>query len=304
MRKRTFVTLMCFLFAVVFLLSALLSIRYSGNAPMRLLAVNWNEDTGSIYRDLPYEDGLHYDLYIPAGLKQSEPQHLLLYIHGGSFNSGTKEDGDVWCKYFASQGCIAATLDYSLQKKGRFATLQQMNHEIASCVSSINRYCSELGYVLDGMAPIGVSAGGTLAMNYAYTSAETSAIPIRFVCQLAAPTDFEPADWPLLMQINGIKTPEEFIRAMSESSTADDISPARLVTHTSVPTLMAYGLRDHIIPANQREKLLLALQENNIVYEYHALPNSNHGLYGDLDLLEIFMNRLMVWSDMYFHAEY
>ena len=62
---------------------------------------------------------------------------------------------------------------------------------------------------------IGVSAGGTLAMNYAYTRAETSAIPIRFVCQLAAPTDFEPADWPLLMQINGIKTPEEFIRAMS-----------------------------------------------------------------------------------------
>jgi len=58
--------------------------------------------------------------------------------------------------------------------------------------------CAELGISLEGMAICGVSAGGTLAMNYAYTAAESSSVPVKFVFQLSGPTDFEPSHWTLL----------------------------------------------------------------------------------------------------------
>ena len=45
-----------------------------------------------------------------------------------------------------------------------------------------------MGYRVTGMAASGVSAGGTLAMNLAYGG--NSAIPVRFVFELAAPTYF------------------------------------------------------------------------------------------------------------------
>lgn len=300
MSKKAFGAWMCLLFAGVFLFSALLSIWYAGSAPMRLLAVEWNETVGTIHHGLPYQDGLHYDLYIPADIDQTSPQHLLLFIHGGSFNSGAKEDGDAWCKYFASQGYIAATLDYSLQGKGRPIPLQQMNDEIAACVAAIDAYCTSLGCQIDGMAPVGVSAGGTLAMNYAYTCADSSAIPVRFVCQLAGPADFQPEDWGLLKQANGITSDEDFIAMMAGNGSIDEISPARLITPASVPTLMGYGLRDHVIPGNQRLKMTEALRSNGVPFECHEFPNSNHGLYADLDVLQIFLDQLLAWCERYF----
>lgn len=53
-----------------------------------------------------------------------------------------------------------------------------MNEEILSCVAAIKEQASQLGIDLTQMATCGVSAGGTLAMNYAYKNADISAIPV------------------------------------------------------------------------------------------------------------------------------
>ena len=106
MKKRTKIFIYCAAFAVAFLVSAVVRIAMLGSAPERLIQVEWNDSAGTVYKDLPYENdsGHGYDLYIPAGLRSTEDQHLILLIHGGSFNSGAKEDGDAWCKFYASKG--------------------------------------------------------------------------------------------------------------------------------------------------------------------------------------------------------
>ena len=106
MKKRTKIFIYCAAFAVAFLVSAVVRIAMLGSAPERLIQVEWNDSVGTVYKDLPYENdsGHGYDLYIPAGLRSTEDQHLILFIHGGSFNSGAKEDGDAWCKFYASKG--------------------------------------------------------------------------------------------------------------------------------------------------------------------------------------------------------
>ena len=90
MKKRTKVLIYVTTFIVVFIISALIRINLLGSAPERLIRVDWNKNVGKIYRNLDYnnENGNQYDLYIPSGLDKSVKQYLILYIHGGSFNSG------------------------------------------------------------------------------------------------------------------------------------------------------------------------------------------------------------------------
>ena len=315
MKKSIKIILLSILFLVVFVISALVSIALTGNAPNKLIAVEWNDSIGKIYTDLPYENtqGHLYDLYVSEGLDKSKEQYLILYIHGGSFNSGAKEDGAEWCKYYATHGYIAASLDYSLQTVHEDATLHRMNDEIGNCVKAIKEKCAELGYSVDGMATCGVSAGGTLAMNYAYTRTESSAIPVKFVFQLAGPTDFEPCDWDLLKKVDKIKTDRDFIKMMTGAdftdvqitngeyrTEIDKISPANLVSAESVPTLCGYGLRDHVIPQNQKVLLVEAFEKTGAAYDYLEFPKSNHGMYADLDVLQRFIDMSLEYCEQYF----
>lgn len=315
MKTKTKIILWAALFLIVFLTSALLRVNWLGSAPMKLIQVKWDDSVGTAYCNLDYKNdyGHQYDLYIPAGLDQNKGQHLILYIHGGSFNSGSKKDGRAWCKYYASKGYITASLDYSLQTVQEDASLIRMNAEITECVSAISAKCSELGYTLKGMATCGVSAGGTLAMNYAYTCANTSAVPVKFVFQLAAPAEFEAEDWGILKKINKLKSNAEFLSMMTGMDITEEmmengedepyinsISPSRLVTENSVPTLMGYGLRDHLVPGALKYRLIDALEENGVPYDYMEFPNCNHGMYRDLDKLEDFLELSLKYCEMYF----
>ena len=284
-------------FIVVFVISALIRMRLLGSEPQRLIQVKWDESVGTIYRDLSY-DPHAYDLYVPAGLDSSENQHLILYIHGGSFNSGSKEDGDAWCKFYASKGYITATVDYTLQNHGIPATINRMNEEILMAVAEIREQTESMGYRIESMATAGVSAGGTLAMNLAYGG--QSVIPVRFIFQLAAPAWLDPADWGLLKKVDRLDSDEAFISMMTDDGDWKSISPAGMVTSDSPPTLMGYGLIDHCVPLDQKEILMSAMDSVGAPYEYMAFPHSNHGMYNDLDILQEFIDRSLYYCEAYF----
>ena len=308
MKKKTKAAIFIIAFIVVFVASALIRIASLGHAPEKLLKVVWNTSVGTVYKNQDYENsnGHQYDLYIPAGLDKKQNQFLILFIHGGSFNSGAKEDGDAWCKFYASKGYITATVDYTLQTHGQDASIYRMNQEIEAAVEAIKQETASLGYRIVGMAPCGVSAGGTLAMNLAYNG--NSVIPVKFVFQLAAPTYFDPSEWSLLMRVDNLKTEREFCEMMTGKKLADynqemrNISPACLVQDDSVPSLIGYGLIDHCVPLNQKFYLLDAYKEHHIPYDYIEFPKSNHGMYNDLDKLQSFLDKSLEYADRYFES--
>ena len=306
MKKKTKIIIYVITFIVVFLISALIRIMLLGSAPERLIKVEWDESVGEIYSNLDYEnDNVNqYDLYIPSGLDKSENQYLILFIHGGSFNSGSKEDGESWCKYYATKGYITASVDYTLQNQGKDASIYLMNEEIENAVKAIKQKTEELGYHIAGMAPCGVSAGGTLAMNLAYNG--NSAIPVKFVFQLAAPTYFAPSEWSLLMKVDRLDSEEEFCKMMTGKELEDydteiqNISPACIVNEDSVPSLIGYGLIDHCVPLSQKYYLMEAYDRDKVMYDYIEFPKSNHGMYNDLDKLQEFLDKSLEYARVYF----
>lgn len=308
MKKRTKVFICCAAFAVAFLVSAVVRIAMLGSAPERLIRVEWNDSVGTVYKDLPYENdnGNKYDLYVPAGLQSVEDQYLILFIHGGSFNSGTKEDGDAWCKFYASKGYITATVDYTLQTHRQDASIYRMNQEIEAAVRAIKQKTEDFGYRITGMAPCGVSAGGTLAMNLAYNG--NSEIPVKFVFQLAAPTYFAPSEWSLLMRVDKLKSENEFCKMMTGKELEDysqeirSISPVCLVQDDSAPSLIGYGLIDHCVRLSQKIYLMDAYEAHHVPYDYIEFPKSNHGMYNDLDKLQEFLDKSLEYANRYFDS--
>ena len=306
MEKKTKILIYVITFIVVFLISALIRIMLLGSAPERLIKVEWDESVGEIYSNLDYENdnGNQYDLYIPSGLDKLENQYLILFIHGGSFNSGSKEDGESWCKYYATKWYITASVDYTLQNQGKDASIYLMNEEIENAVTAIKQKTEELGYHIAGMAPCGVSAGGTLAMNLAYNG--NSAIPVKFVFQLAAPTYFAPSEWSLLMKVDRLDSEEEFCKMMTGKELEDydteiqNISPACIVNEDSVPSLIGYGLIDHCVPLSQKYYLIEVYDRDNVMYDYIEFPKSNHGMYNDLDKLQEFLDKSLEYARVYF----
>lgn len=306
MKKKTKILIYVITFIVVFLISALIRIMLLGSAPERLIKVEWDESVGEIYSNLDYENdnGNQYDLYIPSGLDKLENQYLILFIHGGSFNSGSKEDGESWCKYYATKGYITASVDYTSQNQGKDASIYLMNEEIENAVTAIKQKTEELGYHIAGMAPCGVSAGGTLAMNLAYNG--NSAIPVKFVFQLAAPTYFAPSEWSLLMKVDRLDSEEKFCKMMTGKELEDydteiqNISPACIVNEDSVPSLIGYGLIDHCVPLSQKYYLIEVYDRDNVMYDYIEFPKSNHGMYNDLDKLQEFLDKSLEYARVYF----
>lgn len=306
MKKKTKILIYVITFIVVFLISALIRIMLLGSAPERLIKVEWDESVGEIYSNLDYENdnGNQYDLYIPSGLDKLENQYLILFIHGGSFNSGSKEDGESWCKYYATKWYITASVDYTLQNQGKDASIYLMNEEIENAVTAIKQKTEELGYHIAGMAPCGVSAGGTLAMNLAYNG--NSAIPVKFVFQLAAPTYFAPSEWSLLMKVDRLDSEEKFCKMMTGKELGDydteiqNISPACIVNEDSVPSLIGYGLIDHCVPLSQKYYLIEVYDRDNVMYDYIEFPKSNHGMYNDLDKLQEFLDKSLEYARVYF----
>lgn len=306
MKKKTKILIYVITFIVVFLISALIRIMLLGSAPERLIKVEWDESVGEIFSSLDYENdnGNQYDLYIPSGLDKLENQYLILFIHGGSFNSGSKEDGESWCKYYATKWYITASVDYTLQNQGKDASIYLMNEEIENAVTAIKQKTEELGYHIAGMAPCGVSAGGTLAMNLAYNG--NSAIPVKFVFQLAAPTYFAPSEWSLLMKVDRLDSEEKFCKMMTGKELEDydteiqNISPACIVNEDSVPSLIGYGLIDHCVPLSQKYYLIEVYDRDNVMYDYIEFPKSNHGMYNDLDKLQEFLDKSLEYARVYF----
>ena len=154
------------------------------------------------------------------------------------------------------------------------------------------------------MAPFGVSAGGTLAMNLAYNG--NSAIPVRFVFQVAAPTYFEPSEWTLLMKVDKLASEHDFCKMMTGKELEDytqeiqKISPAGIVSDDSVPSLIAYGRIDHCVPVNQKNYLMEAYLLHDVPYDYIEFPKSNHGMYNDPDKLQEFLEKSLEYAERYF----
>ncbi|MCX7561223.1 alpha/beta hydrolase [Sulfitobacter sp. F26204] len=107
-------------------------------------------------RDLIFDQqsGSALDLY---GAAPDRP--VFLWIHGGYWRIGTKEENAFAAPGFVANGVAVAVMDYSLAPD---ASLEQIVHEVRSAVSWLSREGSQFGLDTQKIHVGGSSAGGHL----------------------------------------------------------------------------------------------------------------------------------------------
>lgn len=235
----------------------------------------------TIYKDIVYkktaEKTLKLDIYHQKSL--SKPAPLLVFIHGGSWKSGDKDDYRRYLVDYAGKGYTTATVSYRFSQEAPFPAALD---DVVCAVKWLKTHAAEYQIDPSKIAVIGGSAGGHLAMMLAYHAGDASytsecesdaEADVQAVVNLYGPadltTDFA-INHPVVLKFIGKEYSPETKQAYEAAS------PLQFITPDDPPTLIFHGTIDKIVPVSQSDVLHEALKQKNVPSHYHRLKGWPH----------------------------
>jgi acetyl esterase/lipase len=222
-------------------------------------------------------------IYVPDSAYDNESNGCILYIHGGSWQGGEKEDMAPHCKKLAMKGYITATMSYSLCSDETFGeiTVFTMLDDIDKCIDKIKEFSDKRNLNINKMATSGYSSGGHISMLYSYSMPEKSSIPLAFTANRVGPSDMNKEVWGsygLTSMLTGVKITDEMIENGQAKKLADSVSPVHFVNDNTIPSLFCYAGNDPLVVKGNRESMLKVFSEHKATYDFVFFPFSGHGL--------------------------
>lgn len=300
MKTRRFVVVCALLFTASLIAGAVAPPMF-GTDSMVYSSRDWSDKATVVISDVPYAKGMSnkFDLYLPSS---SRPVNkLIVYLHAGGFTGGDKADDATIAKALSAKGYVVATINYSLANGTHPVDVIDMSQEIRQGVDAVVAFAAEKGYPSDAMAIGGGSAGGALALIYAYRDGAAAPVPVKFVFSLVGPASFDPVHWfaigdkfasdetaragaSFVSVMTGQSVSVEQMRSGKYLDVLQPITASAHVTPASPPTLLAYGALDKVAPYAASKGLIEKLRQERVPHEAIIFPNSGHGLNRDKDL--------------------
>lgn len=240
-----------------------------------------------VKRDVEYGNAgnrpLLLDLYAPE--HDDQPHPAIIFIHGGSWRGGKKEDYKPYAIYFAQRGYVCASIQYRLSGEAPYPAAI---HDAKAAVRFIRAQAETIGVDPTRIAVAGGSAGGHLAMMVGYSSdidaldgnsghQETSS-SVQCVVNLYGPTDMTTP------YARGVSETNPAVRAFFRGTYSEqpelyaEGSPLNYVTPDDPPTLIMHGTVDALVPINQADILAQKLSAVGVPYIYDRLPGWPHSM--------------------------
>jgi acetyl esterase/lipase len=256
------------------------------------------------YESLPGPRPLTLDIYTPRPAPASLP--LVLYVHGGGWNSGDSRHALPFPDFpralagLAAKGYVVASINYRLSQEARFPAALQ---DVKAGIRWLRAHASDYGGDATRLAVWGMSAGGQLA-----AMAGTTCGVMRFepdanagynapsdcteaVIDWFGPSDLgtSPAD-----QDKQNKVGAGAHRPASESGlylgcepaacppgVAKLASPLSFITVSAPPFLIQHGGADTTVSPLQSTRLYDALRQKGVPVEIVVYPDVGHGFIKD-----------------------
>ena len=314
--KIMFIFICILAFIISFVGSAIFKMTYKPKWTKKY-SVDWDDSIGTIHKDISYGDkeSNKFDLYVPKD-NSKENYGLVVYLHAGGFTTGDKSDDKQILQWLCSKGYVTAGINYTLRTDENNASVYSQSIEIKEAIPVVVEEAKKLGYNLDEMVISGGSAGGTLAMLYAYRDAEESPIPVKMMFEMVGPPSFFAEDWDtygldknneaaagLFGVMLGSEINKEIIGTDELQEVMKPISAYAWINENSVPSVIAYGTYDKVAPFKAVRHLVNALKESNVDYKYFEAPHSGHGLQNDSKVFEEFWETVVSYLDKYMPVE-
>src|SRR5262245_38192891 len=237
-------------------------------------------DGTKVERNLEYgvEERHKLDLYLP---KADGPLPLIIWIHGGGWEGGSKDSGGPALQ-FLERGYAAASINYRLSSQAVFPA------QIFDCkgaVRFLRANAKKYGLDTDRFAAMGGSAGGHLAALLG-TSGDVADLEgrvgkhrdgsnkVQAVCDIFGPTDLARLSPPGL---NG--NPVSRLLGGDTGAKRSLAAQADPITHIGKgcePFFILHGDQDRTVPVSQSQLLHDALKKANVESTLTIVPGAGH----------------------------
>ncbi len=219
------------------------------------------------YKNINTRD-LKIDVYYPVD-KSRQKYPLVYFCHGGGWISGFRNQPNniSWCKYLASIGFIASSIDYRYGYKN---TIEDILSDYSDGLDFIKSNSEHLKVDTDNIVLMGLSAGGHLALLYSsfnsFMGYEEKTKGIKSVVAYYPPSDLKD-----LFNKNNKSLFARFSAHRTLKGNPDDeekiyatYSPINWISEKMIPTLVVHGKIDNVVPFDSSIKLIKKLKNYNI----------------------------------------
>lgn len=243
--------------------------------------------------DIPYGTNPQQkmDIYLPA-VRNKETTKVMIFIHGGWWVSGDKNDMNSFINYFKKIDSSYAifNINYTLAVTPNFFPAQEL--DVKAAIEFIYNKRFQYG-ISDKFVLFGQSAGAHLALLQGYKY--FTPVSPKAIIDLSGPADLldlynNPANsytrQILVGVTGGTPTSNNIIYTQS--------NPINFVSSESSPTIIFHGGVDNIIPLSQSVELNTKLQIANANHQYYFYPTNGHrwegsNLYDAFSKIEAFL---------------
>jgi acetyl esterase/lipase len=194
---------------------------------------------------------------------EAAPEGVILFIHGGIWMYGGKENVPIFLDTFRDRFIVASMSHRYIDK---IIHINDLVDDVAAAVAYIRDFSAQNNADPGKLIIMGHSSGAHLSMLYAYKQHETSPIPLAFCVDMAGPADlgdiaflynFKKMGWEKFFYqlaekaaghhiVDGDITGEGYSETGKEILAA--ISPLSFVTAASPPTIIVHDAGDTIVP--------------------------------------------------------
>jgi acetyl esterase/lipase len=243
-------------------------------------------------KDLEYGKGsgraMLLDLYLPE--KRDKPLPLIIWIHGGAWMAGSKNDPSPALR-FTRDGYAVAQVGYRLSQEAKFPA---QIHDCKAAVRWLRANAAKYNLDPNKFVAWGGSAGGHLVALLGTSGGVTElegndndlkeSSRVQAVVDWFGPTDFlHIGDAESDLQHNAPDSPESKLiggALLENKDKAAKASPITYVSKDAPPFLIMHGDRDRTVPFNQSELLYAALKKAGVDATFVPMKGAGHGFGG------------------------
>jgi len=230
---------------------------------------------------------LKMDIWYPNEEKVRYP--TVFFAHGGGWISGFRNmpNNISWSKYLASKGFAVVSVDY---RYGYNNGMEEILHDYTDALAYIRENGKMLKLNTNKMALMGLSAGGHLALLYAayYTYKTSVDIDVPAVKKLegiqGVVAFYAPSDLKDVFEKDNKSLFARFATRTTMKGMPDEIgdiydyySPVKWVSRDMLPTFIAHGREDTVVPVESSVKLAGKLKECGVKYKFFVHKRGDHG---------------------------
>lgn len=272
-------------------------------------ATDRHAETVRILRDIDYVGDENprqsLDLYIPRTARVDGDLPLVVFVHGGGWRQGNKNQAGQQFAELASSGRFAcACIGYRLTDE---ATWPAQIHDCKAAIRWLRANASSHGIDPDRIAVWGASAGGQLVAILGTTSdtsemdgalGEHTDVSSRVSCVVDyfGTSEHRASKARSSSQRSHSRSPALRLllggdpAVMTEAARTS--SPMAWVTEEDVPFLIVHGTEDRTVPVEHSKRLDAALDKAGVDSKLVLIEGAGHGQFRDPKVMQIVMKYL------------